>query len=102
MTSSFVGMIDPFPMECVGSADRPEGLPHLVGEDFGLFEGREVSAPVDLVPVDEVWPLGLSPRLGSAVDLLWEDCCGHRELDAACIEPAAVAGVLPVDPRRRC
>src|SRR3954451_18251056 len=54
------------------SADRPEGGPHLLAEDFRLLPGREVSALVDLVEVDDVGVARLDPAAWCPPDLARE------------------------------
>src|SRR5207245_8740935 len=52
------------PESCHGdpaSPERLEGSPHLLAEDFRLLPGREVSALVNLVEVDDVRVTRLDP-----------------------------------------
>jgi hypothetical protein len=52
------------PESCHGDAASPErleGSPHLLAEDSRLLPGREVSALVDLVEVDDVRVARLDP-----------------------------------------
>src|SRR4051794_23456248 len=86
------------------SADRPEGGPHLLAEDFRLLPGREVSALVDLVEVDDVGVARLDPAAWCPPDLARErreaerDRRGWQRLSArGGIGPVR----LPVRPGRR-
>src|SRR5258708_15102096 len=80
----------------------PEGLPHLLGEELWLLERGEVTAPVDLIPVEQVGPQRLSPGLWRAEYLVRKDRRRHWQFDPSAGQ-ARVAGasVLPVDAGRR-
>jgi hypothetical protein len=79
-------------------AKRPEARANLFGEELGLFPGREVAAPVDLVEVNEVGigPFGPAPR--RLILLARKDAHGNRNGDALGVEEATL--VFPVETRR--
>src|SRR3954453_17015308 len=62
-------------------AQRAEPRAQLGGVDLGLLPGGEVSAPVDLVEVDEVGVRLLGPAARRRVDLVREDAHGDRDGD---------------------
>jgi hypothetical protein len=82
----------------------PECAADLRCEQLGLLPGGEVTALIDLVPVDEVAEGPLAPAPRRPVDLRREHRDRDRESrDADGVERAA-AGLraFPVGPRRRC
>src|SRR5947209_15358045 len=82
----------------------PECAADLRGEQLWLLPGGEVTALVDLVPVDEVAEGPLAPAPRRPVDLRREHRDRDRESrDVDGVERAA-AGLraFPVRPRRRC
>src|SRR5438270_11661942 len=80
-----------------GSADVAEERAQLFDEQRGLFEGGEVAAAVELVPVAQVLEAALGPPAGDAEDLLGKDRAAGGNLDRAVVD---VAEALPVQPRR--
>src|SRR5260370_11235016 len=81
-----------------------EGLPQLLGEELWLLERGEVTAPVDLIPVEQVGPQRLSPFLWRAEYLVRKDRRRHWQFDPSAGQARHTgAGPLPVDagPRRR-
>src|SRR2546425_3326011 len=82
----------------------PEGFPQLLGKELWLLERGEVTAPVDLIPVEQVGPQRLSPSLWRAEYLVRKDRRRHWQFDPASGREASEsrAGVLPVDAGRRC
>src|SRR5215218_6919181 len=68
-------------------------------EQLRLLPGGEVSAPVDLVEVDEVGVRQLRPATRCLVLLARKDRDGNWDFDALCVEEPAP--VLPVEARRR-
>src|SRR5918997_2148848 len=82
----------------------PERGADLRCEELRLLPGGEVTALVDLVPVDEVAEGPLSPAPRRAVDLGREHRDRHREgRDVERVERAAPGlRAFPVRPRRRC
>src|SRR5262245_23152261 len=86
-----------------GLAQRSEGGAELFREQFWLLPSREMSAFLDLVPVDELLEGLLSPAARSAVDLPGKDCHRNRHLrDLHRVErPAPSLRGVPVGPRRR-
>jgi hypothetical protein len=77
------------------SAERSEGRAELFGEELRLLPGREVSAPVDLVEVDEVAIGAPGPRLRGAIALPGEDGDGHGSAISVVLSPAERAGLRP-------
>src|SRR5882672_9747404 len=51
---------------------RPERRPHLRAEELRLFPGREVTAFVELVVVDELGKRPLRPTARGLVELVWK------------------------------
>src|SRR5215216_1288800 len=82
----------------IGLAKRPERRSQLVREDLRLLPGSEVTAPVDLVEVDEIGIGALGPAPRRPVLLAREDGYGDRDVHALGVEEAAL--VLPVEPGR--
>lgn len=79
-----------------GSAsERRECRADLFGEELGLFEGREVTALVDLVPVDELAIAELGPTARRSVDFARED--GHADRDVDVDGEEREVGVLPMN-----
>src|SRR5438093_11901037 len=70
------------------SAERLEGSPHFLAEDFRLLPGGEVSALFDFVEVDDVRVARLDPAAWCPPDLARErreaerDRVGRQELSA--------------------
>src|SRR5271166_2215055 len=62
-------------------AQRVERRPDLGGEQFGLFPGSEVAAPVDLVEVGEGGVGLLDPVAGGPENLAREDGEADRDAD---------------------
>src|SRR6476659_1872312 len=84
------------------TSPRLEGLPQLLGEELWLLERGEVTAPVDLIPVEQVGPQRLSPGLWRAEYLVRKDRGRHWQFDPSAGQARrAAAGVLPVDAGRR-
>src|SRR5258708_11116769 len=84
------------------TSPRPERLPQLIGEELWLLERGEVTAPVDLIPVEQVGPQRLSPGLWRAEYLVRKDRRRHWQFDPSAGQTrVAGAGVLPVDAGRR-
>src|SRR2546425_895222 len=80
----------------------PEGFPQLLGKELWLLERGEVTAPVDLIPVEQVGPQRLSPGLWRAEYLVRKDRRRHWQFDPSAGQARhAGAGVLPVDAGRR-
>src|SRR4051794_24324830 len=69
----------PAPKSSERSAEWPKRSPELGGEELRLFPGREVSAPVGLVEIDQVAIGAPGPRLGGSVDLVRKDRDRHRK-----------------------
>ena len=87
-------------------AKRSECSPQLRAEKLRLFPGREMSAFVDLMEVDEIAIGAPRPCLRSSIDIIWKyrDC--DRERDVAGLlrsrnNDAASRAVLPVQACRR-
>src|SRR5215217_3398172 len=80
-------------------AQRSERRAELLGEQLGLFPGREVTAFFDLVEIDEVrvGPLGPTPR--GLICLAGKDARGHRNRDALGVPKATL--IFPIQTRRR-
>src|SRR5260370_11226775 len=82
-----------------------EGLAQRLGEELWLLERGEVTAPVELIPVEQVGPQRLSPGLWRAEYLVRKDRRRHWQFDPSAGQARhAGAGVLPVEagrPRRR-
>src|SRR5712664_40520 len=91
------------PSTCPGlTSAGPEGLPQLLGEELWLLERGEVTAPVELIPVEQVGPQRLSPGLWWAEYLVRKDRRRHWQFDPSAGQArVAGAGVLPVDAGRR-
>src|SRR5712664_1245793 len=92
------------PSTCPGlTSAGPEGLPQLLGEELWLLERGEVTAPVELIPVEQVGPQRLSPGLWRAEYLVRKDRRRHWQFDPSGRQARpAGAVVLPVDAGRRC
>src|SRR5882672_7886173 len=85
------------------TSPRLEGLPQLLGEELWLLERGEVTASVDLIPVEQVGPHRFSPRLRRGEYLVRKDRRRHWQFDPSSGEASkSGAGVLPVDAGRRC
>src|SRR5215204_2904050 len=87
-------------------AQRPERRADLLGEQLGLFPGREVAAALSLVEVDQVGEGAPGPGLRGSVEIVVrERCDGHRERDLVrllrCGADEVLVAVLPVQPRGR-
>ena len=81
-----------------GGQHRERGA-QLTHEQIRLFEGGEVTAAVELVPVPDVGVLARRPPPAGTDDLVRVDAAAGRHRD----EPLAeLAEALPVEPRRRC
>src|SRR5262249_56292927 len=78
-------------------AKSPERGAHLLGEELRLFPGREVSALVDFVEVDEVGVGAFRPASRSLVLLARKDADGDWKGEALHVEEAAL--VLPIQAR---
>src|SRR5262245_6528871 len=81
------------------SANEAEERSQLVDEQRGFFEGGEVAAAVQLVPIAQVGVVGFGPPPGGAEYLLREDgtADGHADrLRADAME------ALPVEAGRGC
>src|SRR4051812_35376958 len=87
-TSYFAGALWPRPPRL---SQRPEGRPHLLGEDLGLLPGGEVAAPRDPVVVDQVGIGLLRPALRRRIELVGEDGHADRELHALDVEERQMA-----------
>src|SRR5215216_4235686 len=81
----------------MSSPQRAEADAELVREQLRLLPGGEVTAPVDLVEVDEVGVGLLGPASRRLVLLAGEDRYGNRDLHSLGVEEAAL--VLPVEAR---
>src|SRR5260370_7202232 len=80
-----------------------EGLAQRLGEELWLLERGEVTAPVELIPVEQVGPQRLSPGLWRAEYLVRKDRRRHWQFDPSAGQARhAGAGVLPVDAGLRC
>src|ERR1700751_5494484 len=94
----------PAPLVCGASLTSPclEGLPQLLGEELWLLERGEVTASVELIPVEQVGPHRFSPRLRWGEYLVRKDRRRHWQFDPTAGKARrASARVLPVDPGRR-
>src|SRR5437016_13618428 len=85
---------------------RSECGPKLGREEFGLLPRREMSAPIDLVEVNQVAIGAARPRLRGSVYVLGKYRDGHRQRDLGGLlrgrnNDAASCAVLPVQPRGR-
>src|SRR3712207_2421995 len=80
-------------------AQRSEPRAELLGEQLGLFPGREVAALVDLVEVDQIGVGLLGPTPRGLICLVGEDARGHRDGDALGVPEATL--VFPIESRRR-
>src|SRR6266478_5453142 len=70
------------PSTCPGlTSPRPEGLAQFLGEELWLLERGEVSAPVELIPVEQVGPERLGPGLWRAEYLVRKDRRRHWQFD---------------------
>src|SRR5260370_15833245 len=79
-----------------------EGLAQRLGEELWLLERGEVTAPVELIPVEQVGPQRLSPGLWRAEYLVRKDRRRHWQFDPSAGQARhAGPGVLPVDAGRR-
>ena len=76
-----------------------EAVPELLGKKLGLLERREMTAPIEFVPIDQLRVVPLRPATRSAPNLVREDADSHRNADKA---PGRACGrpVLPINPRR--
>src|SRR6478609_2534114 len=81
------------------SADRREERSHIVDEQLGLLERREVTAAWHVGPVRDVVPR-LAPVPRCTQCLLRESGDAGGQFDAASGEQFAAAETLPVHPRR--
>jgi hypothetical protein len=79
-------------------AQRPEPRPELGGEELRLLPGREVTALVHLVVVDEPGIRPLGPAPGRLVLFAGEYAHGDRDGNAFGVEKAAL--VFPIETRR--
>src|SRR5262249_38303262 len=68
-------------------AQRLERRAQLSGEELWLLPCREVTAPVDLMEVDQVAIGASGPGLRSPIDVLRKDRDAHRDRD--------LGGLLP-------
>src|SRR5689334_19973320 len=86
------------------SAQRPEGRPHLVGEDLRLLPGCEVATPACLVEVRERRVDLLRPAARSTEDLAREggEADGNRDRRWSLSgRLRRGSSALPIGPRRR-
>src|SRR5258708_23952001 len=81
----------------------PERLSQFLREEHWLFERGEMSALVELVPIEQVRPQGLGPCLRRAEYFVREHRRSHWQFDPPC-RKARQSGAhgLPVDTSRRC
>ena len=86
------------PSASLGSAQRSEGGAHLMSQELGLFEGREVAALVELVVMDEprIGPLGPAPR--ALIELVGKGAHGNGDGDVHRHEEGKL--VFPIEARR--
>src|ERR1700760_1548435 len=84
------------------SAQRSECGSQFGAEELRLFPGREVTAFVDLVEVDQVAIGAPGPCLRSLIALPWENSNGDRKRDLGSHLRArknrTASGILPVQP----
>jgi hypothetical protein len=79
---------------------RVEGGAKFLAEQFRLFPGREVTAFVELVVVDQIGISPLRPTPWSLVQLVREDAHGNRDGDAFDSEERNLAlECLPIEAR---
>src|SRR3982074_3838481 len=75
----------------------------LRAEQLRLFPGREVSALVDLVEVDQVAIGAPGPSLRASIDLRGKSRDGHRQRDLGGLRRGrkrrASSAALPIQPR---
>src|SRR5262245_2574537 len=83
------------------SAQRPKAIAQLLREERRLFERGEVTATVELVPMDEAGEEALGPAARRGDNLPGEDAASYRKVDDAAIVLACDARMLKVDPRGR-
>src|SRR5215213_4841326 len=80
-------------------AQRSERRAELLGEQLGLFPGREVTAFFDLVEIDEVGVGLIGPAARGLILLAGKHARSHRNGDALGVEKATL--IFPIETRRR-
>jgi hypothetical protein len=78
-------------------AEGPKARANLLDKQLRLFPGREVSALVELVVVDQLGIRLLHPAPRRLLELIREGARRHRDLHALRREEAEL--VFPVEPR---